>query len=84
MTELQETVILDVLGEICPIPMLKAVDAMKAAKPGATIEVITDHTPALMTIPNSAIKLGWDVNIQRTKSTEWKIVLTHSPIEKEA
>jgi len=73
---------MDVRGEICPFPMMKATDAMKAAKEGEVIEVLTDHPPALLTIPNQAVKMGWDVNIERTGSSEWKLRLTKSPVSK--
>ena len=47
---------LDVRGEICPYPMMKAVQALKRLKPDeAGLEVITDHAPALETIPTQAI-----------------------------
>lgn len=78
MSQVSKVTKLDVRGEICPYPMLKATDAMKAAKAGETIEVLTDHPPALLTIPNQAVKLGWDVAIQRTGPSEWKLVLTRS------
>jgi TusA-related sulfurtransferase len=73
---------MDVRGEICPFPMMKATDAMKAAKEGEVIEMLTDHPPALLTIPNQAVKMGWDVNIERTGSSEWKLKLTKSPVSK--
>ncbi|GBD10722.1 hypothetical protein HRbin23_00367 [bacterium HR23] len=74
---------LDVRGEVCPYPMLKASEAMKKAKGDEVIEVLTDHPPALLTIPNEAVKLGWDVSIQRTASAEWKITLTKSQTPEE-
>ena len=83
MTQAIKITKLDVRGEICPYPMLKATDAMKAAREGEVIEVLTDHTPALITIPNQALKMGWDVNIQRVKAAEWKVVLSRSAISKE-
>ena len=42
---------LDVRGEICPYPMLKTEHALKTLPPGETLEVITDHPPALVTFP---------------------------------
>lgn len=66
---------LDVRGEQCPYPMMKASEAMQKAKEGEVIEVVTDHPPALMTIPNEAIKLGWNVKIEKAGSADWKITL---------
>lgn len=68
---------LDVRGEICPYPMMKAVKAMKeATKSRDTIEVITDHAPCLETIPPQATKLNFGVTIEEVGSPEWKITLT--------
>ncbi|MBI4302600.1 MAG: sulfurtransferase TusA family protein [Chloroflexi bacterium] len=71
--------ILDVRGEICPYPMMKAVEAMKKAPPGETIEVYTDHAPALETIPTQAERLGFAYTIVETGSPEWRITLVRKP-----
>ena len=67
---------LDVRGEICPYPMLKAVEAMKRLPEGEVLEVITDHAPALETIPTQARRLGFRVKIEQTGNPEWVITLT--------
>ena len=68
---------LDVLGEICPYPMMKAVDAMKKVRgSGEVVEVVTDHAPCLETIPPQAARLGFDVDIKQTGSPQWTITLT--------
>ncbi len=68
---------LDVRGEICPYPMMKTVQALKKLGPNdAGLEVITDHAPALETIPTQAVRLGYAVDIQETGSPEWRIRLT--------
>lgn len=68
---------LDVRGEICPYPMMKTVQALKKLSPNdAGLEVITDHAPALETIPTQAVRLGYVVDIQETGSPEWRIRLT--------
>lgn len=68
--------ILDVRGEICPYPMLKAVEAMKRLPDGEALEVITDHAPALESIPTQARRLGFAFEIEQTGHPEWRIVLT--------
>ncbi len=74
---------LDVRGEICPYPMLKAVEAMKRLPPGETLEVITDHAPALETIPTQAARLGFQWEIQETGSPEWTITLRRAEKEEQ-
>lgn len=70
---------LDVRGEICPYPMMKTVQALKKLKgDDLGLEVITDHAPALETIPTQAARLGYAANIEETGSPEWKITLTRN------
>ena len=68
---------LDVRGEICPYPMMMAIQAMKKVKDiGESVEVVTDHAPCLETIPPQAARLGFDVNIEEIGTPEWVITLT--------
>lgn len=70
---------LDVRGEICPYPMMKTVQALKKLKPDDPgLEVITDHAPALETIPTQAARLGYAATIEETGSPEWRITLTRA------
>lgn len=70
---------LDVRGEICPYPMMKTVQALKKLSPtDQGLEVITDHAPALETIPTQAARLGYQATIEETGSPEWRITLTRS------
>lgn len=73
------TKLLDVRGEICPYPMMKAVNAIKAlGQDEDMLEVVTDHAPALTTIPWEAAKLGWEAEIEQVGSPEWRITLRKS------
>lgn len=68
---------LDVRGEICPYPMMRTVTALKKLGADQTeLEVLTDHAPALETIPTQAARLGFDTAIEESGSSEWKVVLT--------
>ncbi len=66
---------LDVRGEICPYPMMRAVEALKKLPTGEDLEVFTDHPPALSTIPWEAAKLGYEANLEESGQAEWKITL---------
>src|SRR5256714_2497443 len=66
---------LDVRGEICPYPMMKASDALKKLPSGESLEVLTDHAPALSTIPWEAAKQGFRASIERVGSPEWLITI---------
>jgi TusA-related sulfurtransferase len=67
---------LDVRGEICPYPMMKASEALKKLPAGESLQVLTDHAPALSTIPWEAAKHGFRANIERVGSPEWRITLS--------
>ncbi|MBN41201.1 MAG: sulfurtransferase TusA family protein [SAR202 cluster bacterium] len=68
--------VLDLRGEICPYPMLKTNEELDADKNIQILEVITDHSPALSTIPPQAVKRGYEVEIMETNNSEWKLILT--------
>ena len=70
---------LDVRGEICPYPMLRAKEAMEGATLGEVLDLLTDHPPALTTVPWQAQKLGFTAEVQELGGAEWKITL--SPAE---
>ena len=74
--EQTETATLDVRGEICPYPMLRTNRELDESdpKPNA-LEVITDHPPALSTIPPEAMNRGYGCEIEEIKPGEWKIKL---------
>jgi len=66
---------LDVRGEICPYPQVKTVAALKKLAPSDQLEVLTDHPPALETVPAQAARLGFVAEIQEVSTAEWCIVL---------
>ncbi len=67
---------LDVRGEVCPYPMLKAVDAMKKLKGKEEVVLVTDHAPCLETIPPQAPRFGYAFSVMQTGAPEWTITLT--------
>ena len=68
---------LDVRGEICPYPMMRTVTALKKLKGDERVlEVVTDHAPALDTIPTQAARLGFETAIEESGGSEWRLVLT--------
>jgi len=66
---------LDVRGEICPYPMMKAVDAMKRLKGSEDVIVLTDHAPCLDTIPPQAGRYGYVYQVEESGNAEWTIIL---------
>jgi len=72
---------LDVRGEVCPYPMMKAVEAMQKLNGEDSVVVITDHAPCLETIPPQAPRHGYEVTIEQTGTPEWRITLTPATAE---
>jgi TusA-related sulfurtransferase len=56
--------------------MMKASEALKKLPPGESLEVVTDHAPALSTIPWEAARFGFRASIERVGSPEWLITLS--------
>jgi len=66
---------LDVRGEICPYPQVKTIAALKKLAAHDQLEVLTDHPPALETVPAQAARLGYVAEIDAVGTAEWRIVL---------
>lgn len=67
---------LDVRGEMCPYPAMKAKEALLRLPPSDALHVLTDHAPALSTVPWEGAKLGFASDIDITAPGEWRIRLT--------
>ena len=65
-----------VRGEICPYPMLRAKEAMEGAALGEVLDLLTDHPPALTTVPWQAQKLGFTAEVRELGGADWKITLS--------
>lgn len=76
---------LDVRGEICPYPMMRTVSALKKLTGDEqALEVVTDHAPALETIPTQAARLGFRTDIEESGASEWRITITRTEVEEGA
>ena len=75
MSDKTKPIVLDVRGEVCPVPLVKTMEAMKSASHGQGIEMLTDFMPAVLVVTNAALKEGWDINIQNVGPKEWRLLL---------
>jgi len=67
---------LDVRGEICPYPVMKAREAMDELAPGEELEIWLDYPLALEEIPNWAEDAGHEVvAVEESGNSEWRIRL---------
>jgi len=57
--------------------MMRTVSALKKLSiDESTLEVVTDHPPALETIPTQAARLGFRTDVEETGASEWRITIT--------
>ncbi len=66
---------IDVRGEMCPYPAMKARAALQRLPAGEGLEVLTDHAPALSTVPWEGAKQGFTFSIEVVGPGEWRIRL---------
>ena len=67
---------IDCLGEMCPIPVLKAQKEFKKLKSGDTIKIITDHSCALESVTNAFKK--HQISADEVIVGVWEILITKS------
>jgi TusA-related sulfurtransferase len=67
---------LDVRGEICPYPMMKTMETLQAMGEGEPLDVLTDHPPALESIPFYTSRMGYQCAIEERAPGEWRIRIT--------
>ena len=73
----EQVSVLDVRGEICPYPMMKTNEMLDGDQKGIQIlDVLTDHPPALSTVPPQAMKRGYEVEIDELGAGEWRMRLS--------
>lgn len=74
---------LDVRGEMCPYPAMKTKDALKKLKGDEPLVILTDHAPALSTVPWEGAKQGYAFSIDAAGPGEWRIELlpTAKPLD---
>ena len=76
MAKQLDAIVLDMRGEVCPGPLVKAVEAMRTAGENQQIEIITDFIPAVLNVTNASLKEGWNISVLRIDPGEWKMILT--------
>lgn len=67
--------ILDVLGEMCPLPILRSDKLFKTLQQGDKLVVVTDHSCAMKGIPLHFKKLPAEIQISQAAKGIWKITI---------
>ena len=76
MSNNADNILLDVRGEICPSPLIKAVEAMEVAVQDQSIEMLTDFFPAILNVTNASLKKKWNIYVETLDTNQWRMTLT--------
>lgn len=68
-------VMLDCLGEACPVPLIKTENALKKLAIGDMLIVQIDHSCAMKNVPEWARKEGHNVEIEEVDDGEWEVFI---------
>ena len=71
MTEVR----LDCLGEVCPVPLIKAQRKIGTMKVGEVLIVELDHSCAMKNIPEWARKEGHNVDVEEVDDGQWEVYI---------
>ena len=67
---------LDVKGEVCPFPWVKAKKTLRKLKVGQVLRIIGDHGPALKNIPRNFTDEGQAIiKAEPIGEVDWEIVV---------
>lgn len=66
---------LDCLGEACPIPLIRTQEQMEKMEIGDELIVNVDHSCAMKNVPDWAISVGHNVEVQKISNGEWNIII---------
>lgn len=69
---------LDCLGDVCPVPSLKAVEQLSRLQPGEKVKVIVDHSCAVKNIQDAVIKLAAGFTVEEVANGIWEITITRN------
>lgn len=73
ITDSNNTIKVDCLGETCPIPLVETRKAIRKASPGDIIEVTGDHGSSMKEIPMAVEALGLLLLAVEEKDNHWII-----------
>ncbi len=72
---MSKEVVLDCLGEACPIPLVKAEKALVKMAVGDVLIVQIDHSCAMKNVPEWARNQGHEVELEEVDDGEWECII---------
>ncbi len=74
--ELKPNYVLDVRGEVCPVPDVETKKKLKTMQSGEILEVLIDYPLSKERIPQGVKEVGGEVlGIEEIGPSEWKIII---------
>jgi TusA-related sulfurtransferase len=68
-------ILMDIRGEVCPYPMIKAKEGLARASSGQVVVVYTDHVDAVATVPLAVKDIVSKIKVWKSGKGEYKIFL---------
>lgn len=68
-------VILDCMGEACPVPLIKAQNKIKELEIGDVLIIQIDHSCAMKNVPEWGRKEGYNVEVEEVEDGEWEVIV---------
>lgn len=72
---MSKEVVLDCMGEACPVPLIKAEKALAELAKGDVLIVEIDHSCAMKNVPEWARKEGHEVEVEEVDEGEWEVII---------
>lgn len=73
-----EEKVVDAYGEACPVPLIKAQNALEEMNSGDILILQIDHSCAMKNVPEWARKEGYNVEVDEIADGEWEIFIEKS------
>ena len=71
------------IGDICPIPLVKAKEAIKELKGAGVVEVLVDNEIAVQNLTKMAQQKGYGCVSEKVKDQEYRVTLTVGETDKQ-
>jgi tRNA 2-thiouridine synthesizing protein A len=68
-------IVIDCMGEFCPMPVIKLNKAVQGAAPGTTIEILSDDEGSKVDIPVWCRMRGQDLVSQEERGGGWAFLI---------
>ncbi len=70
-----QEIVIDCLGEACPVPLVKAQNKLKEMNIGDILICQIDHSCAMKNLPEWARTDGHNVEVDEVDDGEWEVVI---------